>query len=132
MRRKRYASPADRPPNLRGSSGVTIKYSFFEDVWDVVRLVPPGRVTTYGAIAAYLGAARSARTVGYAMNVSHGVQPPVPAHRVVNRNGLLTGRHHFGSPHAMQHLLEEEGVKVLNNQVVNFKELFWDPAKELI
>ncbi|MBL7778357.1 MAG: MGMT family protein [Chitinophagales bacterium] len=107
------------------------QYSFFENVWDVVRQIPKGRVTSYGAIAAYLGTPKAARTVGYAMNACHGLKPKVPAHRVVNRNGLLSGRHHFGSPHAMQYLLEKEKIAVANNQVIDFKSLFWDPCAEL-
>ena len=103
--------------------------SFFEKVYDVVRLVPYGRVTSYGAIAKYLGAARSSRMVGYAMNASHGKD--VPAHRVVNRKGLLTGKHHFQGTNLMQQLLESEGVEVVENQVQDFQKLFWDPAKEL-
>lgn len=105
--------------------------SFFEDVYQIVRLVPKGRVTTYGAIAKYLGTAGSSRMVGWAMNGSHRQKPPVPAQRVVNRNGLLTGKHHFGSPHLMQQLLESEGVNVSDDQVTHFKELFWDPSQEL-
>lgn len=104
---------------------------FFEQVYQVVRLIPYGRVTSYGAIARYLGTAKSSRLVGYAMNASHRVHPPVPAHRVVNRNGLLTGKHHFGSPDAMQIALEAEGIKVVNDAVVDFKNLFWDPITEL-
>ncbi len=103
---------------------------FFEMVYEVVRLIPPGRVTSYGAIARYLGTAKSARMVGWAMNAAHG-QPDVPAHRVLNRNGLLTGKHHFGSPSVMQELLEKEGVIVMENQVQNFSKIFWDPEKEL-
>lgn len=103
---------------------------FFEMVYEVVRLIPPGRVTSYGAIARYLGTAKSARMVGWAMNAAHG-QPDVPAHRVLNRNGLLTGKHHFGAPSAMQELLEKEGVIVMENQVQNFSKIFWDPEKEL-
>ncbi len=104
---------------------------FFADVMDVVRQVPRGRVTSYGAIAKYLGAARSSRMVGWCMNNAHAQRPPVPAQRVVNRNGVLTGKHHFGSPTAMQDLLEKEGVKVKNDQVVDFAKKFWDPAVEL-
>lgn len=104
---------------------------FFEQVYQVVRLVPRGRVTSYGTIAAYLGSKGSSRMVGYAMNAAHTVHPPVPAHRVVNRQGLLTGKYHFESPNRMQELLEAEGVQVLNDQVQNFKTLFWDPALEL-
>ena len=101
---------------------------FFADVMDVVRQIPRGRVTSYGAIAKYLGAARSSRMVGFCMNNAHAVKPKVPAHRVVNRNGLLTGKHHFGSPTAMQELLQKEGVKVKEDQVVDFANKFWDPA----
>lgn len=105
--------------------------SFFEQVYAVVRLIPKGRITSYGAIAKYLGTARSSRMVGWAMNGAHTVRPKVPAHRVVNRNGLLTGKHHFGEPERMQELLEKEGLKVKKDQVINFKERFWDPAIEL-
>jgi methylated-DNA-protein-cysteine methyltransferase related protein len=105
--------------------------SFFEQVYAVVRLVPKGRVTSYGAIAVYLGSARSSRMVGWAMNNSHTVRPAVPAHRVVNRNGLLTGKHHFSTPTRMQELLEQEGVVVKEDQVREFKRLFWNPATEL-
>ncbi|MBL4678017.1 MAG: MGMT family protein [Mucilaginibacter sp.] len=105
-------------------------YNFFDNVYDVVRQIPKGRVTSYGAIAAYLGAKRSSRVVGYAMQVAGTANPPVPAHRVVNRQGLLTGKFHFGGD-TMQQLLENEGVKVAENQVQNFKEIFWDPAIEL-
>ena len=108
-----------------------IEYSFFEYVYEVARLVPRGRVTTYGAIAKYLGTAKSARLVGYAMNGAHFQKQPVPAHRVINRNGLLSGRHHFNPPESMQENLEKEGVKVKNHQVVDFEKLFWDPAKYL-
>jgi methylated-DNA-protein-cysteine methyltransferase-like protein len=103
--------------------------SFFERVYEVVRQIPYGRVTNYGAIAKYLGAARSSRLVGYAMNASH--NKDVPAHRVVNRNGLLTGKHHFEGTHLMQQLLENEGVVVKDNQIQNLNEVYWDPAKEL-
>lgn len=102
---------------------------FFEKVYDVVKLIPCGRVTSYGAIAKYLGATKSARIVGYAMNNSHGKD--VPAHRVVNRKGLLTGKHHFEGTNLMQQLLENEGVKVNENQVQDFDTVFWDPSKEL-
>ncbi|APY10617.1 cysteine methyltransferase [Seonamhaeicola sp. S2-3] len=103
--------------------------SFFDKVYQVARLIPHGRVTSYGAIAKYLGAARSARMVGYAMNGSTGKD--VPAHRVVNRKGLLTGKHHFDGTNLMQQLLESEGVKVINNQIQDFQKVFWDPLKEL-
>jgi len=102
---------------------------FFDQVFQVVRLVPYGRVTSYGAIANYLGG--SARVVGWAMNNAHNVKPRVPAHRVVNRNGLLTGKHHFGSPDMMQELLESERIKVKDDKVVDFKKLYWDPEVEL-
>ena len=102
---------------------------FFQDVYDVVRLIPTGRVTSYGAIAKYLGG--SPRVVGYAMNGCGDVKPKVPAHRVLNRNGLLTGRHHFNPPELMQQLLEKEKIKVEKDQVVDYKRLFWDPATEL-
>jgi len=104
--------------------------SFFNDVWDVVRQVPRGRVTTYGAIAQYLGTRMSARMVGWAMNAAH-VLPDVPAQRVVNRNGMLSGKAHFGTPTRMQELLEADGVVVKNNQVQNFKIIFWNPTVEL-
>ena len=105
--------------------------SFFEQVYAVARLVPKGRVTSYGAIGKYLGTAKSARMVGWAMNGAHLVKPKVPAHRVVNRMGLLTGKHHFGTPTRMQELLEKEGIKVKNDQVQDFKKLYWDPMVEL-
>jgi len=105
--------------------------SFFRDVWDVARAVPYGRVTSYGAIARYLGSARSARMVGWAMNASHTADEPVPAHRVVNRNGQLSGKHHFPSSDLMCQLLESEGVEVKDDQVVRFGQLFWDPMVEL-
>lgn len=101
--------------------------SFFEQVYRVTKQIPYGRVTSYGAIANFLGAARSARVVGYALNGS--VKKEVPAHRVVNRNGLLTGKHHFEGTNLMQQLLESEGVVVKNNQVQNFDQVFWDPSK---
>jgi methylated-DNA-protein-cysteine methyltransferase-like protein len=106
------------------------KYSFFDDVYEVVKLIPKGRVTSYGAIANYLGTKLSARMVGWAMNASHS-DKKIPAHRVVNRSGLLTGRHHFETPTTMQKRLEQEGIKVKNHQVQDFKNVFWDPAIEL-
>lgn len=111
--------------------GAMQERDFFADVMAVVRRIPKGRVTSYGAIAKYLGAARSSRMVGYCMNNSHRVRPVVPAHRVVNRIGMLSGKHHFGTPTRMQELLEREGVKVADDQVVDFAERFWDPAVEL-
>lgn len=105
--------------------------NFFEDVYAVVKLIPKGRVTSYGAIANYLGTKMSARMVGWAMNAAHS-QKSVPAHRVVNRNGLLTGKHHFATPRTMQQLLQQEGIRVINDKIVRFNELFWNPAKELL
>lgn len=104
---------------------------FFQLVYQVAREIPYGRVTSYGAIAAYLGAKRSSRMVGWAMNNAHHQQPPVPAHRVVNRNGQLTGKNHFETPITMQILLEQEGVVIKNDQIQNFDALFWNPMKEL-
>lgn len=104
---------------------------FFEQVYEVARLIPRGRVTSYGAIATCLGTRLSARMVGWAMNGAGYAKPKVPAHRVVNRNGMLSGKHHFGSPDAMEKLLKKEGIKVKNDTVVDFKKIFWDPTKEL-
>jgi methylated-DNA-protein-cysteine methyltransferase-like protein len=104
---------------------------FFDSVYEVVRLIPPGRVTTYGAIARFLGSAGSARMVGWAMNASFGVQPPVPAQRVVNASGLLSGKFHFGPGDEMKNLLEAEGIPVENDTVLNFSLHFWDPAELL-
>ncbi len=104
---------------------------FFQQVHEVAKQIPPGRVTSYGAIARYLGTTGSARMVGWAMNVSHAQPDYVPAHRVVNRNGLLTGKHHFGAPNAMKELLENEGIEFEGDQILDFQERFWDPAKEL-
>ncbi len=104
---------------------------FFKDVYDVARLIPRGRVTSYGAIAKYLGIGRASRMVGWAMNSAGSQKKHVPAHRVVNRNGMLSGKHHFSTPYMMQELLEKEGIKVKKDKVVDFEKLFWDPAKEL-
>ncbi len=104
---------------------------FFQNVFDVVRLIPKGRVTSYGAIAKYLGTGGSSRMVGWAMNASHHVKPKVPAHRVVNRNGMLTGKAHFETPTKMQELLAKEKIKVKNETVLDFEKLFWDPVIEL-
>lgn len=104
--------------------------NFFEKVYEVARQIPEGRITSYGAIAKYLGAARSARMVGWAMNGS-GHREDIPAHRVVNKVGLLTGKHHFDGTNLMQQLLENEGIQVVGNQIVNFEKHFWDPFKEL-
>lgn len=105
--------------------------SFFEQVYDVVRLIPKGRVTSYGAIAAYLGTKMSARMVGWAMNGSFHIKPKVPAHRVVNRNGMLSGKAHFATPTLMEELLAKENIKVKDDQVVDFAKKFWDPAENL-
>jgi methylated-DNA-protein-cysteine methyltransferase related protein len=104
---------------------------FFDQVYQVVRLIPKGRVTSYGAIAAYLGAKNSSRIVGYAMNAAHTAKPKVPAHRVVNRVGLLTGKHHFETPFAMQEALEKEGIKVKDDKIIDFKKRYWNPVEEL-
>lgn len=105
--------------------------SFFEMVYDIARLIPKGRVTSYGAIANYAGIKLSARMVGWAMNGAGKVKPKVPAHRVVNRLGMLSGKHHFGDPDAMEKLLNKEGIKVKNDKIVDFEKVFWDPADEL-
>ncbi|MFT3979056.1 MAG: MGMT family protein [Ferruginibacter sp.] len=109
----------------------TKEYSFFADVFDVVRQVPKGRVTSYGAIANYLGTKLSARMVGWAMNSAGSAKPKVPAQRVVNRNGMLSGKHHFETPTKMEELLKKDGVQVKDDTVVDFKKRFWDPATEL-
>jgi methylated-DNA-protein-cysteine methyltransferase-like protein len=106
------------------------KTTFFQDVFEVVKLIPKGRVTSYGGIAAYLGLKSSARMVGWAMNQAH-LDTEVPAQRVLNRNGLLTGKHHFATETMMQELLEKDGVKVKDDQVVDFSEIYCDPVKEL-
>ena len=103
--------------------------NFFERCYEIARQIPFGRVTSYGAIAKHLGALKSARMVGYAMTASHGKD--VPVHRVVNRKGFLTGKHHFEGINLMEQLLESEGIVVKNNQIQNFKTIFWDPSKEL-
>jgi methylated-DNA-protein-cysteine methyltransferase-like protein len=105
--------------------------SFFEEIYRIVACVPPGRVTTYGAIARYLGTGLSARMVGWALNKCHTANFPVPAHRVVNRQGRLTGKHYFGNEHLMQQLLEQEGAIIENDVILNFEEIFWDPQKEM-
>jgi len=104
---------------------------FFQNVFDVVRLIPKGRVTSYGAIAKYLGSGGSSRMVGWAMNASHHVKPKVPAHRVVNRNGMLTGKAHFTTPTLVDELLLKEKIKVKNETILDFEKLFWDPVIEL-
>jgi methylated-DNA-protein-cysteine methyltransferase-like protein len=104
---------------------------FFSQVYEVVRLIPKGKVTSYGAIANALGTKLSARLVGWAMNGAHHVKPKVPAHRVLNRNGMLSGKMHFGSPTRMQELLEKEGIKIKDDKVIDLEKHFWDPLKEL-
>ncbi len=104
--------------------------NFFQKVYEVAKLIPYGRVTSYGAIAKYLGASRSARMVGWAMNASHNIEE-IPAHRVVNRKGVLTGKNHFEGTHLMQQLLESEGIVVVDNEIQNFEQLFWNPNTEL-
>jgi methylated-DNA-protein-cysteine methyltransferase-like protein len=107
------------------------EYSFFKDVYDVVRQIPKGRVTSYGAIAAYLGTKLSARMVGWAMNAAGLAKPKVPAHRVVNRNGMLSGKHHFSTPTEMEDLLKKEKIEVRDDKIIDFEKLFWNPADEL-
>ncbi|MGN6437825.1 MAG: MGMT family protein [Agriterribacter sp.] len=108
------------------------KDSFFDSVFEVARLIPKGRATSYGAIAVYLGTKLSARMVGWAMNAAGNVTPSVPAHRVVNRNGMLSGKHHFPEPGLMEKLLKKEGIKVKDDTIVDFEKVFWDPSKELL
>jgi methylated-DNA-protein-cysteine methyltransferase related protein len=127
------------PPGKKASKKIAAEkprssikeYSFFQDVYDVVRQIPKGRVTSYGAVAAYLGTKLSARMVGWAMNAAHTAKPKVPAQRVVNRNGILSGKHHFGTSTLMEELLKKDGVAVKNDTVVDFKKIFWDPITEL-
>ncbi len=106
------------------------QHNFFEDVHAVAKLIPKGRVTTYGAIAKYLGTKMSARMVGWAMNAAHMI-PEIPAHRVLNRNGMLTGKGHFETPTQMEALLIKEGISVVDDQIVDFEKFFWDPMIEL-
>ncbi len=123
--RKKIAAAKETPKN-------TVKeFSFFADVYDVVRQIPKGKVTSYGAIAAYLGTKLSARMVGWAMIAAGTAKPKVPAQRVVNRNGMLTGKHHFATPTTMEELLKKDGVAVKKDTVVDFKTRFWDPLVEL-
>ncbi len=110
---------------------VTKEYSFFQDVYDVVRQIPRGRVSSYGAIANYLGTKLSARMVGWAMNAAGTAKPKVPAHRVVNRNGMLSGKHHFATPTLMEELLQKEKIIVKDEKIIDFKTHFWDPGIEL-
>lgn len=123
--------PVGRKIQKERARSTTQEYSFFEDVYDVVRKIPRGRVTSFGAIANYLGTKSSARMVGWAMNGAHNASPKVPAQRVVNRNGMLTGKAHFETPALMEELLLKENVRVEDDTVIDFEKLFWDPAKEL-
>ena len=127
---KKKTAAKNNPAKETAKSTVK-EYSFFADVYDVVRQIPKGRVTSYGAIAVYLGTKLSARMVGWAMNAAHAAQPPVPAHRVVNRNGQLTGKHHFASPTLMEDLLKKERILVKDDKIVDFKNVYWDPSAEL-
>ncbi len=123
--------PSRRKPPLINAHDPRMSDSFFQRVYEVVRLCPYGRVTSYGAIARYLGTGKSARMVGWAMNVSHYEEPPVPAHRVVNKAGLLSGQHHFAAPGLMQKLLEQEGLEVTESKIQDLDSKFWDPNMEL-
>lgn len=125
MAKKGNPHPDYLPPTAKK------QHSFFEDVFAVARMIPKGRVTSYGAIAAAIGTKLSARMVGWAMNAAHQVQPKVPAHRVVNRNGMLSGKMHFHPPEKMKQLLQKEGVKIENDRVVDFESRFWDPRDHL-
>jgi methylated-DNA-protein-cysteine methyltransferase-like protein len=125
LKNKTLPSSREKPRTLNR------EHSFFENVYDVVRQVPKGRVTSYGAIANYLGTKLSARMVGWAMNSAHSVKPKIPAHRVVNRNGMLSGKAHFATPILMEELLAKEKIKIEKDVIVDFDKLFWDPAKEL-
>lgn len=127
---KVYAS-GKKPAKKELPKNTLKEYSFFSDVYDVVRQIPKGKVTSYGAIATYLGTKLSARMVGWAMNAAHSAKPKVPAQRVVNRNGMLTGKHHFSTPTAMEELLKKDGILVKNDTIVDFKSRFWDPSEAL-
>lgn len=128
---KQKSASRNQIPAAKETAKSTVKeYSFFADVYDVVRQIPKGKVTSYGAIAAYLGTKLSARMVGWAMNAAGTAKPKVPAQRVVNRNGMLSGKHHFGTP-TMEELLKKDGVPVKDDVVVDFSTRFWDPTKEL-
>lgn len=129
MAKKKITKPSPRLQTIKPSG--KNDSTFFEQVFEVARQIPKGRVTSYGAIAAALGTKLSARMVGWAMNGAHKVKPSVPAHRVVNRQGLLTGKHHFATPTEMQKRLEIEGIAVKNDQIQEFSKYFWDPMKEL-
>jgi methylated-DNA-protein-cysteine methyltransferase-like protein len=128
---KKIIKSAKKPIKKEQPKNTLKEYSFFADVFEVARQIPKGKVTSYGAIAAYLGTKLSARMVGWAMNAAGNAKPKVPAQRVVNRNGMLTGKHHFPTPTMMEELLKKDGVAVKNDTVVDFKERFWDPSQAL-
>ena len=128
---KKIISQNKKPIKQEQPKSTQKEYSFFADVYDVVRQIPKGKVTSYGAIAAYLGTKLSARMVGWAMNAAHTAKPKVPAQRVVNRNGMLSGKHHFGTPTTMEELLKKDGVEIKNDTVIDFKERFWNPSEAL-
>ena len=125
QKQKTIKASAEKPRSLNK------EYSFFDDVYSVVRQIPKGRVTSYGAIANFLGTKMSARMVGWAMNAAHSAKPKVPAHRVVNRNGMLSGKAHFATPTLMEELLAKEKIIVKEDTIIDFKDHFWDPAEEL-
>lgn len=127
MKKPKFSNTDSFSPSFGGGRGE----AFYERVYEVVRLIPQGKVTSYGAIAAYLGSGQSSRMVGWAMNNAHTLEEYVPAHRVVNRNGLLTGKHHFGTSSTMQELLEAEGIRVVEDQIIDFEKHFWNPMTEL-
>ena len=138
MATKKIKAPLKKPKPAHSAQravekpcSVVKEYSFFQDVYEVVRQIPKGRVTSYGAIANYLGTKLSARMVGWAMNAAGTAKPKVPAHRVVNRNGILSGKAHFNPPSLMEELLAKEKVTVKDDKIENFKNLFWDPVNEL-
>jgi methylated-DNA-protein-cysteine methyltransferase-like protein len=128
---KKTTKPTKKAIKKEAPRSTVKEYSFFEDVYGVVRQIPKGRVTSYGAVAAYLGSRLSARMVGWAMNAAHNAKPKVPAQRVVNRLGILSGKHHFGTPTLMEELLKKDGITVEKDTVVDFKKRFWDPMTEL-
>jgi methylated-DNA-protein-cysteine methyltransferase related protein len=125
-------SPDELSQSLFAKKGKQSTETFFDSVFQVARMIPRGRVSTYGAIAEYLGSKLSARMVGWAMNAAGSANPPVPAHRVVNRNGMLSGKHHFATPILMEELLRKEKIKVKDDRIEDFKTLYWEPAKELM
>jgi methylated-DNA-protein-cysteine methyltransferase-like protein len=132
---KKFKRNPSEPPSLpiesNKSKGIVRDGNFFEAVYRIVRMIPKGRVSSYGAIAEFAGTRLSARMVGWAMNAAGAANPPVPAHRVVNRNGMLTGKHHFPTPSAMEDMLRAEGIEVIEDRIVRFRELFWNPSDEL-